>query len=165
MEGVQAFSMKSYPTARRIVKWVGAAMIILFVVVVVLNERYGMQWGGRNRMYFCVEHGRFVLERYASVSGVGIGWTMWEHQNMAWNHNFSFEGGPSWKVFVPHWLVAVGIPGSMVLADKSMDVLAWRRAKVRARKGQCAGCGYDLGASGKTIECPECGFGAVPMNV
>jgi hypothetical protein len=58
--------------------------------------------------------------------------------------------GSGWSFYVPYWailLVTVPLPMSYVWTMR-------RRAK-RRKKGECAGCGYDLRAS--TDRCPECG--------
>jgi hypothetical protein len=54
------------------------------------------------------------------------------------------------SVWFPHWFLAA------VLAMPGLRGLwVWGRKRRRARRGLCAGCGYDLRGGGE--KCPECG--------
>ena len=58
---------------------------------------------------------------------------------------------PTWDVWwVPCWPAAV-----VAAVVPSVGMLRWGKRRLRARRGLCRDCGYDLRESGE--RCPECG--------
>ncbi len=152
---------------RKTIKWGGAAVTVLLVVVWI-----GSAWAGlsvrRGERFARIEGGGFVFERIGSVQPVnGVFWlpaaaigpfrVMPEWEDWPTNGSIS-QSRPAmllWRVFVPLWMpvLAVFVP----------TFVLWRfdaRAVRRERLGRCPKGNYDragLGGIGAGAVCPECG--------
>ena len=154
--------MKPHPRIRKTIKWGGAAVTVLLVVVWVGSGWWLLSWGGMsnsgNYWHFAACFGRVEFVSFpapgAAYSKVLIephpypGRFEWGFQQTAW-----FD--------VPLWAI-VGCAFACTFSAWHLDALARRN---RAKLNLCPKCGYDRTGlvGGKDAKCPECG--AVPAGV
>jgi hypothetical protein len=149
--------MKPHPRIRATIKWGGAAVTLLLVVVWVGSGWYGVLWTSTSGYWVGVKFGGFeFVHDPARVRDM---------QPPEWEvirGGLSWYWRPSWVVYqtttflyLPLW-----IPVALVLIP---TIAAWRLdilARRRARLNLCPKCHYDRagivgGAAG--AKCPECG--------
>jgi hypothetical protein len=130
--------MKPHPRIRKTIKWGGAAVTVLLLMVWVAALFWPFGWGG--------PPGRAV-----SFSG----------GQLMWGKAYTFEGGRDWGIEttfpVPLWLPAVAMLPPTLIAWR-LDATA-RRSPVNA----CRKCGYERTGLAGDVKCPECG--AAPGSV
>jgi hypothetical protein len=166
--------MKPHPRIRKMIKWGGAAVTVLLVVVWI-----GSAWVGLTllfgatavRVESCrLETGHVGGPDLADSSGVHLQWRMmgyatgirWlkDHETVDWAFRWDDFGPPGQELralYIPLWaLVALALFAT---------VLAWRLdtlARRRARLNLCPKCNYDRAGIAVGARCPECG--AAPMD-
>jgi hypothetical protein len=150
--------MKPHPRIRKTIKW-GGAVVTLLLVVVWIGSGY---W----RIVYCrggscsVRHGCVIvdtLEAGESPYWPPGWWVDRMDQSMDWwFHGTARQwcGGPGFVV-VPLW--------TFVALAALATGAAWRRdaiARRRARLNLCPTCSYDRAGLAKGAVCPECGSAA-----
>jgi hypothetical protein len=145
--------MKPHPRLRKTIKWGGAAVTVLLVVVWIGSGWVGGGWMSKRGAGLAVMPGRLVvsLQSFPFENEFG-GWrSRIPREPMEW----WFEGGRGnfgWNVWVPIWLPAI----MLGLASAA----AWRRdhlVRRRARLNLCPKCNYDRAGIAGDAKCPECG--------
>lgn len=167
--------MKPHPKIRKTVKWAGAALTGLLLVLTVCSARWVVRWQGQSGwsaglipLAFQIGHqsspyaGTFGWYGYAIESD----WTPFLHFEYNTEDRYwatSLTGVLSGKVSsapgVRYWYARVPTY-ALVLPFLLVICAAWRLdgiARRRARVGACAKCGYDLAATPDATRCPECG--------
>ena len=155
--------MKPHPIIRKTIKWGGAVVTVLLVVVwvgsvIATSGRLGARWDVR------AERGGLFLD------WSGSDWpTDWQEAWCGWVPLSKVEirlwPRGQWdnvrrRIEVPLWIPCLT---SMVLAGSAwrLDTLARRRA----RNGFCPKCDYDRTGLAIGAVCPECGADAVARLV
>ena len=156
--------MKPHPRIRKTIKWGGAAVTVLLVVVWIGSGfgRFGYIDSAR---WFIVTRGAVSLFSFENRPlWPGDGKFIFEYDPVKlsswWFSTDKF--GYALIVTIPLWPFLSAFSLSSAFAWR-LDTLARRRAKLNL----CAKCGYDRtgligGKDGGGAKCPECG--AVPEN-
>ena len=148
-------------------KWGGAAVTVLLVVVWIGSGWWSVQWTSRRYGSLGAFGGNVRVTCYdtASVRSELLGWRVEERRSPDFLSRFNFNnfrpafgrfpGG--WFAVVPLWcLLPIGLCASLI--TWRLDVLARRLDTVR----RCPRCGYDRAGLPLLAVCPECGSGSVP---
>jgi hypothetical protein len=154
--------MKPHPRIRKTIKWGGAAVTVLLVVVWV-GSRWGGAWYYGKQFHASVGGGRFQLDYYSNgapfvATGFSAGideWPIGPRFELCGFFRFNPTAWVVWMSILP----LAAVPGAASLCAWRLDTLARRRAKLNP----CAKCGYDRTGISKDAKCPECG--AVPAGV
>jgi hypothetical protein len=156
--------MKPHPRIRKTIKWGGAAVTLLLVVVWFVSGSFSATWGSKAGYKFdLIKGGVFFAYSPATVDGASvIGWELSEvnprfadWQWCDWVPTCGrYSPLPGWYVLVP--LLFLAAPCSLVTATAwRIDTLARRRARLNL----CPKCNYDRAGIAKDAVCPECGCG------
>jgi len=139
---------------RKTVKWGGAGLTVLLVVVWIGSGWYGAQWlmGGVYGVTLIVGQA-ICFKNDGSPEDLGIKAASFPQNRFDLQSSFDWENPvDGFVVQFPLWLPA--------LLSLLATAAAWRAdAKYlrRARMGLCAGCGYDRAGLAAMSVCPECG--------
>jgi hypothetical protein len=162
--------VKPHPRIRKTVKWGGAVVSVLLVVVWVGSGWWSAAWYGANGYAVYVEEGVAVI-RHVDPSS----WQGWTETNSVKptpservprfsfqrERSLQFQWTSGWHSRGLNWTVLFGlwIPPSLLgvatAAAWRLDTLARRRARV----GLCPTCNYDRTGLPPGAVCPECGHG------
>ncbi len=141
---------------RETVKWGGAVLTVLLLVVWIGSGWWGVTWYAPWHYALVCEASRLmVIEPPGPAPWFGIG--EFEFKRSTALSGWWFDGGAisgQRFVIIPLW----PLPLLSLLATAA----AWRAdAKYlrRAREGACLACGYDRAALAAGAVCPECGAG------
>ncbi len=144
----------SPPIIRKTIKWGGAAVTVLLVVV----------WVGSGWWYvFAVNANGWQVDLLPGQCTIGlnatnrIGVTDWEMGAYSvtlptWTSRKWMTGLFKGAIVIPLWLPAVAVAATTSVAWR-LDTLARRRARV----GFCLKCNYDRTGLAAGAVCPECG--------
>ena len=151
--------MKPHPRIRKTIKWGGAAVTLLLVVVWI-----GSAWFTWSRhlstdaLVICSDGGLMVIRfgpEMVDTIPIYEAANRWRPFRPFQTWGFECQGRSSaaiWHVTVPLWF-----PGLCTLA---LTLTAWRLdtlARRRARLNLCPKCNYDRAGIAKDAVCPECG--------
>jgi len=142
---------------RKTVKWGGAGLTLLLLVVWIGSGWWGAVWFTPSGGFGTIHGGQ--LRRVEPLSGgpsTGAGTFLIEPipSDFEWWFDWGTASGTKY-VDIPLWPAA--------LLSLLATAAAWRAdAKYmrRARVGLCAGCGYDRAGLAAGAVCPECGAAA-----
>jgi hypothetical protein len=147
--------MQPHPRIRKTIKWGGAAVTVLLVVVWIASGWAAVGWYGESGFGVRIGEGGLQVGRYPTVwpGGASLpqGLTWDRSESAAFSPGFMSDG-ISAHAFVPLWIMF-----AIVLAP---TVFAWRldaRARPRARLNLCQKCAYDRAGLASPAKCPECG--------
>jgi hypothetical protein len=149
--------MKPHPRIRKAIKWGGAAVTLLLVVVWIGSAVYpslyllssGVQCGAADG---CMVAGRLQFPKWMSPR---TGWYFSKPQWELWWLPSWSRSGAYWECFIPLWPI-VFIAALSTATAWRLDTLARRRAKLNL----CPTCHYDRTGLAPTALCPECGRAA-----
>jgi hypothetical protein len=150
--------MRAHPRIRKTVKWGGAAVTVLLVVVWVGSGwRYAAAWRAKGMVWIVSSGGLVVQEEAPAIDSAGAIYRGQPFQLLLSPR--CTHAAPWWEVFIPLWIPALAAATLAIIAWR-LDTLARRRVKLNL----CPKCGYDRtglrdAAGGK---CPECG--SMPGN-
>jgi hypothetical protein len=146
--------MKPHPRIRKTIKWGGAAVTVLLVVVWIGSGWCSPGWVSKGRAV-ALDRGRVCLIRLEGLA-VPDG-AMWSVQPAdmphwyLWFDSFKqYEIGPRIPLWCPVLLALLA-----TTAAWRLDALARRRARLNV----CPKCGYDRAGIAGDANCPECGCG------
>ncbi len=152
--------MKPHPKLRKTIKWGGAALTVLLVVVWIGSMWWGVLLPLSSADTLAIEAGSASIQHAPRMVSLIApdGWIL-ARTSEPFHFKPSWESvPPTWKLDIPLWFLA--LPASTTAAA------AWHldaRAHRRARLNLCptGGCNYDrTGLAGDAV-CPECGASAV----
>ena len=162
--------MKPHPKLRKTIKWGGAAVTVLLVVVWVGSIWWDVSWGSRRNGFGDVGAGGFgILYHSAKKSDSMItGWRLSEVDDLAnmrwWFHVTALNPSPQtyfYMLTIPLWWPVLVVLSATALAWR-LDTLARRRENLNL----CPKCNYDRTGILQDAKCPECGVGgAAPVGV
>jgi hypothetical protein len=157
--------MKPHPRIRKTIKWGGAAVTVLLVVVWVGSIWWDVAWCSKRIGFVDVGAGGigFLYHQPSKSDSSIAGWRfddVADDASMRWWFNVTaVNSWATWcSITIPLWCPFGIIAVACGLAWR-LDTLARRRAKLNP----CAKCGYDLTGLLKDAKCPECG--ATPAGV
>jgi ssDNA-binding Zn-finger/Zn-ribbon topoisomerase 1 len=155
--------MKPHPRIRTTIKWGGAAVTVLLVVVWIGSGWCGQDdlvlWSNtelRDHSWASIVHGGFTTGRWREepfAFYLDVAWDLpprepWRLTLLPWWFRSKF----AWQVAVPLWPV-VACAAACTLGGWCMD----GRAAARMRAHLCPKCNYDRAGLVKGAVCPECG--------
>ena len=153
-------SMRPHPRIRKTIKYGGAALTVLLVVVWIGSGWYITGWyhgvGSRGVLH----SGGLALIRsrdtHWSVPDEWY-WNSRHHPDPGCFHwkIASYTLGSEQTTFIPLWPVTMAAAGTTALAFR-LDTLARRRARMNL----CVKCHYDRTGLAADAVCPECGTGS-----
>ena len=150
--------MRSYPKPQKTIKWGGAAITLLLIVLWAMSLRWQVMW---------ISRGNPVV-----MTGLVAGVVAYIQIEMPPGGHIRTQ--PSWTLrhaaMTPEWelkyerstglfsiLVLILVPAAFALAASlvacRLDVIARRRAQPNL----CHKCGYNLSGLPSVAACPECG--------
>jgi hypothetical protein len=168
--------VKPHPRIRRAIKWGGAAVTVLLVVVWIGSGWWHVNcWASRRAIEVSVSGGVFDVMWGPAIdfpAGDGdrrsleAGWRVGTvYTNIGWYYDRGYH--LSWwywgdlSRYLPH-LRSVGVPLWVIVAlALAVTARGWRLdtlARRRARVGLCPECGYDRRGLSPDAPCPECGM-------
>ena len=154
--------MKPHPRIRKTIKWGGAAVTVLLVVVWIGSGWWSVGWTSGRYGSVSVGGGQ-VIAMWCDTSSLksDIGWRFRERASAPYVSRFryclSFGSAPGlWFAQIPLWCVAP-IPLCATAAAWRLDTLARRRARLNL----CPKCNYDRTGLAVGAVCPECGKASV----
>ena len=152
--------MNPHPRIRKTVKWGGAALTVLLVVVWIGSVGRWAQWISPSGSWMA------TLSR-GRVSAWHATWSL--PPTTGWRtgrESFGLELLPSLRdpnslggLTIPVWMIA-GCPLVLTAYAWRLDYLARRRARV----GRCPKCTYDRAGLPIEAVCPECGIPQPPTR-
>ena len=148
--------MKPHPKIRKMVKWGGAVVTVLLVVVWIGSGWWQICWERAPDRYVVIAGGLLRLCDDNSSHGVRLG-LFREIARADSPLRWWFYADPD-RTFpqfgIPLWLPAV-ISLAVVITARRLETLARRRARLEF----CARCNYDRAGLAAGAVCPECGAG------
>jgi predicted RNA-binding Zn-ribbon protein involved in translation (DUF1610 family) len=151
--------VKPHPRIRKTVKWGGAVVSVLVVVLWVGSGWWTVGYVSPSGDWVEVSVGSLGICHGFHTPGATApspGWFVHrEKPLLLWF--FGWYSQPHWALwfFVPLWVPAAATLLATAAAWR-LDALARRRAKA----GHCPKCGYDLRGLREGAVCPECGAAA-----
>ena len=145
--------MKPHPRIRKTIKWGGAAVTVLLVVVWIGSGRWRVVYcGGRT---YSLRHGCIYVDTLQAWESPywPPGWYVdGGGRPMEWWFQITSRAWYGGHVSVPVWTLAA--PAALVTcAAWRLDTLARRRARLSL----CPKCNYDRAGIAGDGKCPECG--------
>jgi hypothetical protein len=150
--------MRPHPRIRKTVKWGGAVVSVVLLVVWVGSGWWYAKWGGSD-WSVVLTPGSISLTDYGKLVPPEFhGWACGAHHfQFPWQWSFQTErGGGYHGYFVPLWALAFACILPAAIAWR-LDILARRRARI----GFCPKCGYNRTGLAPQAVCPECGAAAI----
>ncbi|HMN42893.1 MAG TPA: hypothetical protein PKE29_18785 [Phycisphaerales bacterium] len=154
--------MKPRPRIRKTIKWGGAAVTVLLVVVWVGSGWWYATGVSSKGWIVSIGLGRVALVDGRTIAGSSaaprLGWSLDSigHFEMQWLPTGSLVARPPAMAFVsmPLWAGVLCLGAAAAWAWR-LDTLARRRAG--GRLNLCPKCNYDRAGIGAGAVCPECG--------
>jgi hypothetical protein len=145
--------MKPHPRIRKTIKWGGAAVTVLLVVVWIGSCRWGLNWDCTPGKYLGLRNGAI---RWSSCipedhSSRPVQWYYIGGYDLDWQFH-SGQGNYGANYCVPLW-IPIGMLIGITTGAWRLDTLARRRDRL----GRCPKCNYDRAGLAKDAVCPECG--------
>ena len=138
-------------------KWGGAVVSVVLLVVWVGSGWSWMSWGDTGGLSANVWRGQFFIKREgipAPHQNLGFGFVRTGPFRLIWGY-YMGRSPVGWVVTIPVWALS----GPVTIATAA----AWRLDALprrRARAGLCPKCGYNRTGLAPGAVCPECGSAA-----
>ncbi|HVU63664.1 MAG TPA: hypothetical protein VHC70_06795 [Phycisphaerales bacterium] len=153
--------MKPHSRIRKTIKWGGAAVTVLLVVVWIGSARWVVGRDARSPAGFdvvvmsgSVACGHLPAFRFG---GKAKWWIADGEGRVCWLPHRE-GGGPIWYVSLPLWPLVAAV-GLASFTAWRLDTLARRRERA-ARLNLCPKCNYNRAGLAADAKCPECGSAA-----
>ncbi len=145
--------MKPHPRIRKTVKWGGAVVSVLLVVVWIGSGWKYVGWASERGAMVGIGDGYLALGRLGTTYDAGPpGWRTGPNTDpFGWWFRW-VNGAPDWAVGVPLWVLLIPMFIAALIAWR-LDTLAHRRARLNL----CPKCNYDRTGLAPGAICPECG--------
>jgi hypothetical protein len=151
--------MKPHPRIRKTIKWGGAVVTLLLVVVWIGSGWWDVGWVSQKLECVDVGYGVVCFERMRDCRPPPRPGLRTErngqyflHLGLTWyNHS------DGWVLTLPLW-----IPAALCLLPSAVALRLDAIARRRARLNLCPKCNYDRAGIAKDVVCPECG--AMPVK-
>ena len=163
--------MKPHPRIRKTIKWGGAAVTGLLVVVWIASGWWMLTWEYGKNNQWAIGSGRLLVQLQAGIppvpnpqfawgaGGTGQRWTCrwwFSYHSDSFADSRAPTGGIRYTIaLVPLWIL-FGPLLLITVAAWRLDTLARRRAK--GGLNLCPKCGYDRTGILQDAKCPECGL-------
>jgi hypothetical protein len=171
--------MKPHPRIRKTIKWGGAAVTVLLVVVWIGSGWYAWYWQRKDGTAIGVAHGLF----WVTISDFKYDWTRMGAPRHRFGPLSTFVPDFGLEIYVDpgvgprfydNTASASGGNGPLTTSSRGYFIwplaafslmatgLAWGLdsvARRRARVGRCPKCNYDRAGIPGNAKCPECGTG------
>ena len=148
--------VRPYPRIRKTIKYAGAALTVLLVVVWVGGKHFAVRWSASNGNELIVWDGQilFVQRFEEHTNRVPPPLTVFLGATASALEFWRAVHGSSSSRMIPLWPIAIGCLLLTALAFR-LDTLARRRNRMNL----CPKCRYDRTGlpGGATTPCPECG--------
>jgi hypothetical protein len=153
--------MKPHPRIRKTIKWGGAVVTVLLVVVWIGSRWLGADWHGMGSGYAMIVDGSLIVARGEStdLTGLRVLHVRGIKHRSLFAPFYLGQSAPRWSIWVPLW-TPVAILILPTVAAWRFDALARRRERA-ARLNLCPKCNYDRAGIAAGAACPECGHTAV----
>lgn len=146
--------MNLHPRMRKTIKWSGAAVTVLLVMVWLGSAIWYVGYEGVGRSIRLMPGGVvWVSANYAPTVPMSDYWESHAQllgERWKWWIDYGSAVRFSW-LFVPLWLPAMTTLMAAAFAWR-LDTLARRRARMNL----CPKCGYDRSGLARDAKCPEC---------
>jgi len=142
---------------RKTVKWGGAGLTVLLVVVWIGSGWWNVVWRSNGNLVTVVNWGEVYFEWIENRPVLDL-----ESPFFVSTHGFELSWWPYLRNRNPYWVASIPLCYPALLSLVA-TAAAWRAdAKYmrRAPVGLCAGCGYDRAGLAAGAVCPECGAAA-----
>ncbi len=154
--------MRPHPRIRKTIKWCGAAVTVLLVVVWIGSGACLVSYGGTpiDAWSWTLGEGGVAVDGYTPQANTGgtivTNVPGWEARRtpflLAWGFKVEHSPVGFWRFFVPLWIPVAGSMFCTAIAYR-LDILARRRARLAT----CPKCNYDRTGLARDAQCPECG--------
>jgi hypothetical protein len=153
--------MRPHPRIRKTIKWGGAAVTLLLVVVWIGSGWWTVLWAPSNSISAGAGQGcvSFAVGKMMSLTPTGPvsppDFQCWHHPSMSFAWRWTpewFEFGEMREITVPIW--------ALIVIACATSAYAWRVdavARRQARLNLCPKCNYDRAGIAAGAACPECG--------
>jgi hypothetical protein len=147
--------MKPHPRIRKTIKWGGAAVTVLLVVVWIgSGAGRAVLSSGTLHAGLTLVNGRIGVWSVSATGTMPTPPTGFEgHRFRRPEWALEAQWAPSPLVIVPLWL-PIALLAAPTAAAWCLDTLARRRARIHL----CRKCGYDRAGIAASAVCPECGM-------
>jgi hypothetical protein len=150
------------PIIRKTIKWGGAAVTLLLVVVWIGSAWWDLEFAAPRQGFVALRHGRIEVfgmdprlvweGNTVGDSGPGVTLAGPEPDRYTWWGSWKLDS-LGWRLVVPLWLLAAAALG-VAIAASAPELLARRRARLNL----CPSCHYDRAGLAAGAKCPECGM-------
>ena len=149
--------MKPHPRIRKTVKWGGAVVSVVLLVVWVGSGWCGVCLTSDRRFFANIVQGQARLHHTNGTyfDPPRVGWWSVDHFSLQLGFHCSDLRAWAWQAFIPLW--------PFVVVSCAITALGWRLdtlARRRARVGLCPKCNYNRAGLAPGAVCPECGSAA-----
>jgi hypothetical protein len=147
--------MRPHPRIRKTIKWVGAAVTVLLVVVWVGSRRHSFGWVFPHGYLVSAGWGEFAATHLSDgfpVPAYGAWYPDMCASDWSWWYG-EHRATLVWNVHLPAWVPVTGLLVVTATAWR-LDALARRRP----RFDLCPKCGYHRAGLAAGAKCPECGY-------
>lgn len=157
--------MKPRPRVRRMVKWGGAVVTVLLMVVWISSRWFVYTWAWSGGRYVLlaggvVQGGRFAYtDPETEPDTAAYSARQFQRVNRRWDDRVEFRWRPAMasSYMGPTMECPLWMPAAVVAI---VTLFAWRLDASAGRRGRlnlCPKCGYDRAGIAGDARCPECG--------
>jgi hypothetical protein len=151
--------VKPHPRIRKTIKWGGAAVTVLLVVVWIGSGWFIIDWEGSNKGVSLrggriAIHGADFERDVRPLPGLQIYRPRGTTFSLQLTQFYWVDNIYGWLLIVPQWVLTAPVLFGTATAWR-LDTLARRRARLTPHL--CPKCSYDRTGLAKDAVCPECG--------
>jgi hypothetical protein len=150
--------MKPHPRIRKTIKWGGAVVTLLLVVVWIGSGWWYVTWNEREKFAAVLTEGRVCVGHW-----LGIPTASWPrvYYVRRWRGEFHLELGfaRANDSILGTWALPLWLPATLAALPTCAAWCIDLRNGRRKRLGHCVSCNYDRAGIAREAKCPECGSG------
>lgn len=153
--------MKPHARIRKTIKWTGAALAVLLIVVWIGSRSWAVGYTHTTGHFIELTRGRLSVGSFpikeAIADGIPVTVGAWRGRDprpkIEWGFGSAYSSSPSWNVLrLPLW-IPLGIFLIVTISCWRQDIISLRRERAHL----CAKCRYDRTGLAADVKCPECG--------